>query len=415
MIRRQTAAVFDAVAVAERPAGEEDSGGAVRGGRNPGGGPNASPQLRPSQAVKYELKPLSSATKAPWASALQVKYAGLMDSAEGTTAVELMQTGLAPKTAQNYDSKLAKFISFCAERGLSPMPATTETVLRYIGYLATEGTVHVDSAQPYLSCINTAHVAVGLDPPALGSAVEQARKGWRQRIVQSGPLRGKRVPLPPQVAEMILAHGVQIVARGRYRSDRDEERQLRDVVAVLVTYLFFGRSDTGFAAETFEGVPDVQVHGTDLVFYERRFKGSAAGSQKRTLRYPLAGKRDLLRVISAFLDVAPATSGYTWRLPQDGKKWNSTVIDDMLQRVLTVLGVEAPEGYSYSSHSLRSGAASAAFAVGVDIIRICYCGGWAQGSQAVHHYIDPSWQASTAAEFFFGHLRHSGPQYIGNR
>ena len=142
-------------------------------------------RLRQSTTVKYELKPMSTATTAPWASALRVKYASLMGSAERATAVELMQAGLAPKTAQNYDSKLSKVISFCAGRGLSPMPATTETVLEYIGYLAREGTVHVDSAQPYLSCINTAHVAVGLVPPALGPAVEQARKGWRQLIVHA--------------------------------------------------------------------------------------------------------------------------------------------------------------------------------------------------------------------------------------
>ena len=122
----------------------------------------------------------------------------------------------------------------------------------------------------------------------------------------------------------------------------------------------------------------------------------------------------LLRVISAFLDVAPATSGFIWRLPHDGKKWNSTVLDDMLQRLLTVLGVTPPEGYSYSSHSLRSGAASAAFAIGADIIRICYCGGWAQGSKAVFAYVDLSWQPTADAEYFFAHLRHFIVQQLGN-
>ena len=79
-------------------------------------------------------------------------------------------------------------------------------------------------------------------------------------------------------------------------------------------------------------------------------------------------------VISVFLSVAPATEGYVWRLPQDGRRWGASVIDDMLQRVMARVNVSAPSGYTYAWHSLRKGAASAAFAVGVDIIRICYCG-----------------------------------------
>ena len=33
--------------------------------------------------------------------------------------------------------------------------------------------VHVDSVQPNLSCINTAHVSVDLDPPASGPGAER--------------------------------------------------------------------------------------------------------------------------------------------------------------------------------------------------------------------------------------------------
>ena len=368
---------------------------------------------RKPPAAKYALKPLSQTAKVPWAAALRVQYKELASaSREGHTAVELMQAGLAPNTTQNYDSKLAKFIKFCAEANMTPMPAEVNTVLQYLGHLAEEGTVHVDSVQPYLSCINTAHIAVGLNPPALGPAVEQVRKGWRQRLVHLGDEKDKRLPLPPQVMSKVLALAVQLVDSGKFRHDAASLFQLRDAVAVLVTYMFFGRSDTGHAAEVVDGVPDIQVYGTELIFYERKFKGKAAGSKKRTLRFPLSAP--LLRVISAFLEAAPATAGSVWRLPQDGKKWNATVIDDMLQRLLSALKVSAPEGYSYSSHSLRSGAASAAYAVGVDIIRICYGGGWAQGSQAVFAYIDLSWQPSVDAEFFFGHLRHVAVQLLGN-
>jgi hypothetical protein len=78
----------------------------------------------------------------------------------------------------------------------------------------------------------------------------------------------------------------------------------------------------------------------------------------------------IVQIVSVFLAVAPATSGFLWRLPQDGRQWNATVIDDMLQRVLPLVGVTSTAGYVYTSHSLRSGAASAAYSVNVDILRI---------------------------------------------
>ena len=365
---------------------------------------------------KYALKPMEDSTKVPWAAALEAKYKDLAaSSVEGRTAVDLLQTGLAPNTATSYDSKLAKFLFYCDSAGLSAMPASQSTVLRYIGHMAREGTVHVDNVQPYLSCINTAHVSVGLDPPAIGPSVSQARKGWRQRLRHVGPIDDKRVPLPPGVMKLILRLGNQLVRKGDYKHDAAAYGLLRDVVAVITTYLFFGRSDTGFAARN-DGFPDVQIHGTDLMFYMRNVKGTAVGERKKTLVYPLegAGKRTLVRVLSTFLRSAPCTKGDLWRLPQDGNTWNATVIDSMLTRLLTKLNISPPEGYTYSSHSLRSGAASAAFAVGVDITRICFCGGWAVGSHAVYRYIDLTWQESADADFFFGHLRHNRQQFLGN-
>ena len=371
------------------------------------------PRKKPT--VKYGLRPLSKTVKVPWAAALAAQHEELANSSQdGAVALELLQTGLSVNTVQNYDSKLSKFVKYCAAEGLTPMPATLYTILKYIGRLASEGTINVDSLQPYLSCINSAHESVGLTPPAVGPVIERARKGWRQRQEHVGGPDDKRIALPAEVMTKVLDLAFAMVLQGRYKFDSAALYNLRDAVAILVTYMFFGRSDTGHAAQIVEGVPDIQVHGTDLVFYERNFKGKAAGDRKRTLTCPLAGKQKLLKVISAFLSVAPATEGYIWRLPQDGRRWGASVIDDMMQRVMTRINVNAPSGYTYASHSLRKGAASAAFAVGVDIIRICYCGGWAQGSQIVYSYIDMAFQASPDGEYFFGHLRPTYTPPLGN-
>ena len=63
-----------------------------------------------------------------------------------------------------------------------------------------------------------------------------------------------------------------------------------------------------------------------------------------------------------------------------------------------------PSGESWTSHSLRKGAASAAAAIGVVLDRICHFGGWSIHSGVVHDYIDPACPASDAAYAFFGWL-----------
>ena len=94
------------------------------------------------------------------------------------------------------------------------------------------------------------------------------------------------------------------VAQGTYKHDAAALGELRDVVAPIVTYLFFGRSDTGHAAEVLDSFADLQVHGTDLVFYEyeRRFKGKAA--DKRTRTFPLSTRPEILQIVSACFDGA---------------------------------------------------------------------------------------------------------------
>lgn len=84
-----------------------------------------------------------------------------------------MSTGLRDQTIRNYDGKLTKFIKYCMSQTppLVPIPAELNTVLKYIAFLAASGTVKVDTVQPYLSCINTTHVSVGLSPPTVGPQV----------------------------------------------------------------------------------------------------------------------------------------------------------------------------------------------------------------------------------------------------
>ena len=81
----------------------------------------------------------------------------------------------------------------------------------------------------------------------------------------------------------------------------------------------------------------------------------------------------------------------------------SAFLTALLKTALEAVDVAPPPGQAYTSHSLRSCAATAAFSIGVQLPRILAFGGWKLPSSA-QRYIDPLARASDAARFFFGHL-----------
>ena len=69
-----------------------------------------------------------------------------------------------------------------------------------------------------------------------------------------------------------------------------------------------------------------------------------------------------------------------------------------------MVDIAPPPGFSYLSHSLRHGMASAAAAIEVAFHKIRHLGGWAAGSTVINDYIDPNVLADRGAYEFFGFL-----------
>ncbi|XRB02833.1 Core-binding (CB) domain-containing protein [Pycnococcus provasolii] len=138
-------------------------------------------------------------------------------------------------------------------------------------------------------------------------------------------------------------------------------------------------------------------------------EGKSKKLTKRLLTIDCADKLDCLQLLRAFTRATRhLRCQYFWQLPSDTGRWLATSIDDMLQRVLKRLAPrhQPPPGCKWTSHSLRAGAASAAYAVCKDFLKLCLYGGWARGSDVMQDaYIDPSWRSTDAARYFFGWLR----------
>jgi hypothetical protein len=85
------------------------------------------------------------------------------------------------------------------------------------------------------------------------------------------------------------------------------------------------------------------------------------------------------------------------------RKWRPALIDEWLHEALSWVDATPPPGVLWSSHSLRSGGATAALAIGVDPFTIARWGIWA-AITSVQPYIDPLVPGDDAALFFFRHL-----------
>jgi hypothetical protein len=134
----------------------------------------------------------------------------------------------------------------------------------------------------------------------------------------------------------------------------------------------------------------------------------SASATQRVIRQPRAGVHALFMDILEMFDQLQEVAGdparkYYFALPGESTTtWKATHGDDWLQQLLTAAKIKAPDGFKYTSHSLRSGAATAMHAIGVHLTKICHYGGWAAASRAVHDYIEVSFPPSAAARRFFG-------------
>ncbi len=162
---------------------------------------------------------------------------------EFEAGVRLLQGGRRPSTVKSYDQKWLKFENFTThvqdDAGaprMSVLPASSQKVVAYLGYLLESGTISAKSLQPYLSAINAVHNDFEYPPPACGHLVKLARKGFAE-------LQGSSMLQPQQVTAFPAEHMLTIVMYG-LRPDASKH-QIRVCACLVAQFDFFSRADSG--------------------------------------------------------------------------------------------------------------------------------------------------------------------------
>ena len=329
------------------------------------------------------------------------------DDELGTTTLALFQSALRPETYQNYGSALKGFFRYCEECGLTPVEATPVDVARYISWLAHKGTVAAGSLQPYLSAINRFLRDHNRPPVALGPLVSDVRRGLENCQVDISPST-ERLPLPAPVALSILELAEGLVQVVHWDPSDQRLLLLRACVATLACYAFFSRGECAGLCQR----QDLILNNEYITLRLRAEKGKKGRREGRRSTRQIACPSlprlaSLLRLYFAGVDrIGLFTRRWALSPAENKAKWSADTISVWLASAYAAAGHHPPEGFAWTSHSLRKGAASAAYAIKVDLPTIKYEGGWATTSTVLEaHYIDFAMRPTDAAWLFFGRLR----------
>lgn len=354
--------------------------------------------------VRYTLLPPRA--KASHVDAVLPRYVAWLGSDQlGRLATELVLQRHSVDTVKTYDTGTRRYLEYAAEVGLSPLEATQADILRYISWLALQGTVQAKSIGTYLTALNNYFKDHNVQPVALGPLISDALRALatRQLDMDKGDVR---ILFPAGVALQIYHHAVELLRHGSLAA----MQQLRNACATFFSYFFFNRSGTTRAVRT----TDVSSDGQTLIFFERHAKGQDHKSVDELPKFFVSHPQfaalmqgyAALRVRFCQTLGVPVPPIY-FALPGDQPHlWSAATQTNWLVQAYQQVGASPPDGFVWSSHSLRYGAAAGARAEAWDFEQICQYGGWAIGSTTLQTvYLRVSVRPCPGTHFFFSWLK----------
>ena len=288
----------------------------------------------------------------------------IRDSDLDTATRSVLRNSLAPASRRAYTNGQRQFYAFCELYGLRPVPATSDTLVYFVGHLRRRG-VSGATARQYLAAVR--HLHVQHDVPYAGTSslmVSAAMRGASLR----GPGHGARRRLPVTIGDLRVLKGKLCEVLPSYWDQR--------CVWAACTLAFYAglRSGEYLPSETRRGLRRVDVTldprrqgcAVELCIQKTRQFGPP---ERRYL--PATGTSTCpVNALSQYCEqrdrVHGSPNGPLFVLAS-GAPLNRRMLTKTLQQAL---------GRGYSSHSLRIGLATTAAAAGVPDATIQLLGRW---------------------------------------
>lgn len=280
-------------------------------------------------------------------SSLSAVSAGTLDELAGITH-DYVAAAKAPATLRAYRSDWRLFDAWCADHGLTSMPATPETIALWLTDFA--GVLACATLQRRLTSISQAHKAAGHDSPTRAPLVQATWQGIRRTFGTA--TRGKAPAVTP-----ILRAFVTVLDIGRLGG-------LRNRALLVVGFAgAFRRSelvalDVADVVETIEGL-EVTI---------RRSKTDQDGEGVVVcLPYGSDPSTCPVRTLKAWLTAAGIADGPIFRPVNRwdvvaGRRLSPRAVADVVKATAAAAGHDPSE---FAAHSLRAGLITSA--AGADV------------------------------------------------
>lgn len=269
------------------------------------------------------------------------------------------------------------------------------TVAGYVGWLRTSGTVSADSMGSHLSPVDAVYELAGYAPPTAHPIFTRLRKGFlRLSAAQAGGIQRYTAPLPADVGQQALTLGT--------KNPKAEQRRV--CAGLVLAFLMF--NTPGTAASIWAA--DMNFTPQGLRVQQAFHKSEGRTRSRSAFLVPVhphgyrsdAPVRFVLAVHRHYLAAGGSPLAPTFTAV--GDRPGPLVTSHWLQQVLNWLGVSHPVGVRWSGKSLRSGAATAANAVGAPLAVVAAYMEHSQTAVTALSYIEARFLLTAASWDFFG-------------
>ncbi|MEO5332052.1 MAG: tyrosine-type recombinase/integrase [Magnetococcus sp. YQC-5] len=259
---------------------------------------------------------------------------------------------LAKNTERAIRSDITLFVEFCAQCGVSSLPATPETVAAFVDAMAAR--CAPATIRRYVSSISTYHQAAGLESPTRSMPV---RLTLKKMAKEKGTRQTQATPINRHLVN------------GMLEADRGTFRDLRDLALVSVGYDILCRRSELAALDVSDFTFAEDGSGTVLI---RRSKTDQEGAG--SVRYIAP---DTVARVKKWLSVSKITHGAMFRGINNAGAMEVRLSDKGVARAFKrMVALTGKDAEGISGHSCRVGAAQDMVAAGLDIAGVMQAGGW---------------------------------------
>ena len=331
----------------------------------------------------------------------------LLPGALGDASRALLAQSFRPLTRRSYMSRWRAFATYSRDRHLRALPADAATIFGKIALENGRGALPPKSLAKYLSTIRTVHAMACHSDPTSAKVVSLAVAGHKAAHAERMDGQNcKRLPIPAEFIKRVLLVGV-------YTTDVELSRRC---CGLVWAYVLFNRP--GAAADM--RFKDFRVTAAGVEGQVPSFTGGVRqGAARIAVVVPFSvtnavGGDDVINLLARLLNehavvgrraderlFSPGHFPAAERARDLGAGATSIWLAELLAR----LDVSPPLGASYSGHSLRSGAASAAYSLGFPVEVVADLCAHRSVQTTLRYYIAVHFRTTRQAQELLGRWR----------